>query len=278
MASFPAPLAEAVLHSSQPWATPAVWALVLALVALGVHLRPPRERGQQSLGVLCYIAAAELILALFIPACWFYWAAVPVGCIMAAYAVRLTRKEPSDTAVAFSEQAQTVSLAEGSPVPSHHAAPANHDAPPALPDKPVRMELTDEAREVVAADLAEPRHPPTDTAGLARTLRAHYGCGRPIRTDAENAPNRAEVYKANQRFVEWGTSIESTLTSQLFGRMAAFVLALERPDPPLRNQLFQWAALLGEGGLGGHDRLLAHVEERLERLQALIEALEGIAQ
>jgi len=156
--------------------------------------------------------------------------------------------------------------------------------PPALPDTPVRVELSDEARQVVAAELAEygpMRSEPIDTAGLARELRAHYSRGRPILTDAENAPDRAAIYKANQSFIKWGTALEETLTRQLFERMAGFVTSLERPDPPRASASvlrFNMAAVLGntgEVGPGGHRPLRGHVKERLDRVQALIEALEA---
>lgn len=148
-------------------------------------------------------------------------------------------------------------------------------AAPAIPDNPVRMELTAEAQKAVAADLAEPpyRHPPVDSAALARELRTHYGRGRPILTGAESAPNKSAIYDINRQFGEWGSAIEESLTRRLFPRMAEFVLSLERPDT---TQPFLVALLraTSEAGPGGHDGLYGQVRERLDRLQALIQALE----
>lgn len=144
---------------------------------------------------------------------------------------------------------------------SPHETSDEGESPP-IPDKPVRMELSDEAQEVVAAELAE--HGPRgseriDTAALARRLREHYSRGRPILMDAENAPDRGAIYRTNQRFTEWGAAIEETLTNQLFHRMAAFAMSLERPDPPAPRLLFSVQALLsggtGEVGPGGHGPL-----------------------
>lgn len=70
-----------------------VAAFVLALVALAVDLTPlPYPRLAKWASLLCLVAAAELVLARFLPARWFFLAAVPVGgAMLALFAVRLWR-------------------------------------------------------------------------------------------------------------------------------------------------------------------------------------------
>lgn len=192
------------------------------------------------------------------------------------------RKESSERPVLPRNKVETKAPAARS-VPSGLLPRESHEgkAPP-IPDKPVRVALSDEAREVVAAELTEQgprRHVPIDTAALAQTLRGHYSRGRPILTDAENAPDRNAIYNTNQSFTWWGAAIEDTLTGQGFHRMASFAISLERPDPsPLGLRLVpDLQAIFGREavGPGGDRRLRAQVKERLDRLQALIEVLEN---
>lgn len=70
-------------------------AFVVALVGLAVQLSPwQHERMSRWIAGLCYVAAAEILLALIVTDDQVYYAAVPVGiALWIAYGVRLWQRE-----------------------------------------------------------------------------------------------------------------------------------------------------------------------------------------